>query len=228
MNQKPFTLLALALIASGCVARYDYHGVDPKAYNEVLYPKVNKVEFNSIYQSFYFNSQDDFTADSKAAFTQFTDRVYPSAVERLVIASAHKNPARDLYVTRQLRSLGFKKKIMEYKIDPDLAMDEVVVQLDYNYVITPDCPDWRKSSDLNYSNTNLSQMECATTTNLGRQMANPKHLVDSDSLRVIPNGNVDAQAITNYRAGGTAAGTSTSSASSGGSAGSEAAAPAAQ
>lgn len=214
-NPTSLALLTLPLALTGCLDRYDYHGADPRAYNEQIYPKENRVEFNSIYQSFYFSADGQaLMPDSEHALKEFASRIYPTSVERLVIASPYADDTRGRIMTRKLRSLGFKKKVMQYVVDDKLAPEEMVVQLDYNYVITPDCPDWRKSSDLNYSNTNMSQMRCAMVTNFGKQIANPKHLVESDELHVIPEPAVDAAAISNYRGDASNASGSNASASS--------------
>lgn len=196
-----FACLFIPLAVSGCLDRFDYHGADPRAYNEIIYPKKNKVEFNSVYQSFFFTGNDSFTKTTLGQLDEFVGRTYPSAVERLVIATSHSDEARTLYVTRLLRSRGFKKSVMEYVYDESLTSDEVVLQMDYSMVITPNCPDWRKSSNLDFSNTKYSNMECATVTNLGKQIANPKHLLESDEAYVSPDGAVGAKAITDYRSG---------------------------
>lgn len=198
--QKSLTLLLLPLALTGCLDRFDHHGIDPRAYHEVIYPKKNKVEFNSVFQSFYFDG-DSFTNPTLAELNEFTSRTYPTAVDRLVIATPQPDEARTLYVTRLLRTRGFKKSSMEYVVDESLASNEVVVQMDYSYVVSPNCPDWRKSTNLNYSNTNFSNMECATVVNLGKQIANPRHLIESDGLYVNPDGQVGAKAITDYHTG---------------------------
>lgn len=224
--RKLVCLAAIPVMLTAC-QELDYHGIDPKTYNEVLYPKKNMVEFNSIYQSFFFIPyQNQFDLKTKAAFKGFANRTYPSAVERLVIATSDVDESKQRYITRLLRAQGFRKSVMEYMVDPELGVDEVVVQLDYSYVITPDCPDWRKSSNLNYSNTNMSDIGCASVTNIGRQVANPKHLLESDQLYVAPDGMIGAQAITNYHTGAASVGASAASGSGdGGGESSAAAAP---
>ncbi len=213
--QRHFVFLALPLALSGCFGRLDYHGTDPRTYQEVVAPKKNQVEFKSMHQVFEFTSQDQFAPDTLEALDLFVATTYPSAVDRLVIAMPHTDDARALYLTRELRRRGFKKSVMEYVFDEGLAENEVVVQMDYSAVIAPQCPDWSKASALNYSNTNYSNMECATVTNLGRQVANPKHLIQSDQMHVTPDGKVGANAISNYR--GSTSGASNSTAGSTGS-----------
>lgn len=199
--RRTLTLLVAPLALAGCLDRYDYHGSDPRAYNEVIYPKKNQVEFNSVYQSFMLAEDDHFTKATIQELNDFTSRTYPSAVERLVIATPQADEARTLYVTRLLRARGFKKSVMEYVYDETLQPDEVVIQLDYSIVVSPACPDWRKSTNLNFSNTNFSHMECSTVTNIGKQVANPKDLLEPSATHVSPDGHVGAQAIGQYRSG---------------------------
>jgi len=44
-------------------------------------------------------------------------------------------------------------------------------------VMTPQCPDWRKPSEDDPSNTPSSNLGCATETNLGLMVADPRDLV---------------------------------------------------
>jgi pilus biogenesis lipoprotein CpaD len=208
--QRNLVLLLLPLALSSCAGNLDYHGVSPRTYNEQLYHKENKVESKSAQQVFTLTQHDVFSRSTLMELDQFVAPIYPSAVERLVIAMPNANNSASLYVTRQLRSRGFKKSVMEYVYDETLQSNEVLVQMDYSVVVTPNCPDWRKSTDLNYSNTNFSNMECATVTNLGKQIANPRHLIQSDGAHVAPDAAVGAKAISNYR-GAIASSTSSSS-----------------
>lgn len=195
-------LLFLPLLALAACDRYDYHGVDPRVYNEVLYPKENKVEETAIYQSFYFpRHQDAFASPALAELQRFVGDIYPSAVDQITLTFPAENEARSLYVTRLLRAKGFTKRDIRYAYQPELGGDEVQIHLAYSYVITPDCPDWRKSSSLNYSNTNISQLGCASVTNLGRQMAHPRDLTRARAAHVPPDAVLGATAIDNYHKG---------------------------
>lgn len=49
-------------------------------------------------------------------------------------------------------------------------------------VVLPDCPDWRKPTAADFSNTPSSNFGCATLVNLGRMVADPRDLVAGTPL----------------------------------------------
>lgn len=199
--KKILCTLLIPTVLAAC-DRIDYDGMDPVTYHETLYPKVNTVEQNAVYQSFYFaDGSDTLSTESYKALDAFLERAHPNAVRHLTISLGLRDAARELHVTRLLRSRGFKKSIMEYTTDQNASMDEVVIYMDYAFVVTPRCPDWRKSSTTNYSNMLHSNSYCATETNLGRQIANPMELKQSGAHRIAPNAHGDSMAIQRYRAG---------------------------
>lgn len=193
-------LAALPLLISAC-ARYDYHGVDPKIYNEVLYPKVNEVHDMKIYHSFYFDEQaNSFDQSTLYEFDEFLARTHPSAAYRLQIILPTLDAQRQTYIKRLLRARGYKNASIETLKDESLASNEAIIELGYSYIVPPACPDWRKDSVTNYSNTAMSNMGCASTVNLGAQVANPRDLAGSATTRVTPDATLGNQAIQNYRA----------------------------
>ena len=197
---KPFALISI-LLATGC-ARLDYHGMDPQVYNETLYPKTNTVKHNSIYHSFYFpEAALRFDNDTITQMDGFLAHTYPEATQRMLMTFGMRDPDRELYLTRLLRARGFKKSRMEYIYDENMHPDEVVITMDYSYVETPRCPDWRKNPMINYSNTNHSNFGCSTATNFAKQTANPHDLVQSGTTLITPDATRDSLAIQTYRTG---------------------------
>src|SRR3546814_4170363 len=57
--------------------------------------------------------------------------------------------------------------------DPDRA----VVYVGRYHVVLPDCPDWRKQTAADFTNTPSSNYGCATTVNFARMLADPGDLV---------------------------------------------------
>jgi pilus assembly protein CpaD len=69
------------------------------------------------------------------------------------------------------------------------------------YLVTlPACPDWSRRSGLDFDNQPLSNLGCATTTNLGLMVADPKDLVRGRPLDRA-DGVQQAEAIVRYRTG---------------------------
>lgn len=214
MNHKHVSLLLLVpTLLVGC-ARNDYHGMDPKTYNEVLYPKTNIVKHNSIYQSFFFDEMSPrFEVDMIQALDEFLAHTYPESVQRLKLDFGARDADREIYITRLLRARGFKKSSMQFDVGESMHPDEVIVTMDYSFVETPRCPNWQKSSSTNYSNTNHSNFGCSTQTNFARQVANPHDLVQSGTSRVTADAARNSTAIGAYRTGA-AAGSSSGEAAS--------------
>lgn len=56
-------------------------------------------------------------------------------------------------------------------------VDQVTLVVGRYIVVPPNCPDWRKPSDEDPQNTSSSNLGCATTTNLGLMVADPRDLI---------------------------------------------------
>lgn len=204
---KPAIALALIPLFVTACARYDYHGMDPKTYNEVLYPKENTVHDMQVFHSFYFTDHKDvFDRTTLAEFDAFLGRAHPSAIYKMQIVLPVMDGPRETYITRLLRARGIKFSSMETLVDNSLAPNEAVIEMGYSYVEPPLCPDWRKDSVTNYSNTKSSNAYCATAVNLGAQIANPRDLVGSSTSRIKPDATRGSIAIQGYRTGENTAG----------------------
>jgi pilus assembly protein CpaD len=69
------------------------------------------------------------------------------------------------------------------------------------YTVTPpECPDWRKPADNDYQNTPSSNYGCATATNLGQMVANPRDLLDGRTYGG-PDTDRATKAVEDYRKG---------------------------
>ncbi|MFN4088478.1 MAG: CpaD family pilus assembly lipoprotein [Alphaproteobacteria bacterium] len=54
---------------------------------------------------------------------------------------------------------------------------QAVVYVGRYHVVLPDCPDWRKQTGADFTNTPSSNFGCATTVNFARMLADPGDLV---------------------------------------------------
>lgn len=81
---------------------------------------------------------------------------------------------RSASVAAYLRSLHLK-----FAADSEAAApnDQVTLSIGRYIVVPPQCPDWRKPSEDDPSNTPSSNLGCATETNLGLMVADPRDLV---------------------------------------------------
>lgn len=65
-------------------------------------------------------------------------------------------------------------------------------------VVPPDCPDWGDPRDPNFANRPLPNLGCATVTNLGLMVAEPRDLVRGRELAPA-DGVREAEAVVRYR-----------------------------
>ena len=100
-------------------------------------------------------------------------------------------------VNEALSALGFRN-VSQLQDNGDSGAVTVVIG---RYVVTgPNCPDWRKPSDADRGNTPLSNHGCATVSNLGAMVANPRDLLRGQTMAPA-DGDASALAIKRYKAG---------------------------
>ena len=97
-----------------------------------------------------------------------------------------------------LHSRGFTVSTEPAVYGGPLASDTVRIILNRYVVTPPPCPDWRQPSNPDFNNQSGSNFGCATETNLGLMVANPRDLVDGRSLGTADAENA-AKAVQNYR-----------------------------
>jgi pilus assembly protein CpaD len=86
-------------------------------------------------------------------------------------------------------------------------------------VTPPPCPDWRKPATTDFNNQEGANFGCATETNLGLMVANPRDLVNGKTLGPA-DAEATAKAVQNYRENKVPEPKSSSTSESGGSGGS--------
>lgn len=84
--------------------------------------------------------------------------------------------------------------------DHAIAPDQVLVKVERYVVTPPACPDWTKSPFEGHDNQVASNFGCATTTNLGMMIADPRDLVVGRTLGP-GEGDPALAGIARYRAG---------------------------
>jgi pilus biogenesis lipoprotein CpaD len=197
-------ILPLLLLAFTACERADYQWMDPQTYNETLYPKKVKVTTDRRSETFTVMSDGQFDDESLNALHTFFGKLPRAGVESMVLTFGDSNEEKQLQVIRTLRKMGFQKRIMKTVVDTLADPSSVKIDLQTAVAVVPDCPDWRKSNTTNYSNTIHSNMNCASATNLGRMVANPRD-IERNNVQVSPDGTIDASAIGAYRGDAAAA-----------------------
>ncbi len=203
--------LILPLVAC---ARADYQWTDPQTYQHTLYPKTLGVVTDTRTETFAFDARGEMDVENLQALRSFLGTLPPGGAESIRLTFSTEDEERQRYVIRLLRSMGYQKRVMHVVVDSLAAADAVKIALRTATAALPDCPDWRKSSNTNYSNTIHSNMRCATTTNLGRMLANPRDVEKSPVRYVPPDGAIDAMAIGSYHGNTEAAASATTAATS--------------
>lgn len=84
--------------------------------------------------------------------------------------------------------------------DHAIAPDQLLVKVERYVVTPPACPDWTKSPFESHDNVVASNFGCATTTNLGLMVADPRDLVVGRTLGP-EEGDPAIAGIARYRAG---------------------------
>jgi pilus assembly protein CpaD len=191
------------LLLGACTSEWDMYGVDPKDYY-AAHPVENRVETkNTTYTVHFQPDADRLTGDDIASLRGSVRDISPLAVESVQIQmhpSQVKNQNRQQHLTKLLRSMGYPERAIIVEPSETLTKDDVQVNIAYASVISPRCPDWRRSPITSYSNTSHGNIGCASTTNLGLMVADPRDLVHGEG-NVSPDSQRNSTVIQNYRSG---------------------------
>jgi pilus assembly protein CpaD len=164
--------------------------------------KTNEVEFSRIAHTVRFQSgasaMSPAETQSLAAFLDEADVFYGDHVYLAVASNDGLAQKRQAAMRRTFAKRGVLVSVLP--TNTGLAHgDEVVVQLERAVVTSPRCPDWSKPPGGDPTTSVGSNFGCATTTNLGLMVAQPRDLLVGRQP-----GPADAEpglaAIQNYRA----------------------------
>lgn len=179
MKMKHFIIVSLPVLLSACVSEWDMAGQDPKDYYKE-HPIVNKVETRYESHMVHFTpGTNRLTSDQIDTLMAGLSGIRSMAVESVQVQmhpSQVHNTARRDYITKLLKRQGYSKYTIMFEPSDTTARDDVNVNVAYASVISPRCPDWRTSSVTTYSNTSQAGYGCASVTNLGLMVADPRDL----------------------------------------------------
>lgn len=194
------------------------HGWMPAGSPKAL--EVDKAQYRHI---IYFDTdRDHIRADERDRFMTFMQTVNPTSNDSIRLEGHADERAADVYnidlaarridaVKAFLVQSGLEKgRIHASAFGESLPAStghqekswsrnrRVEVVLERYVVTTPPCPDWSRKSGLDYHNQGHSNFGCATETNLGLMIANPRDLVKGRKLGPA-DGVHQAEGIVRYR-----------------------------
>lgn len=202
MIKRSIPLFAAGIL-SACSPTLDTQGQDPYAYMRE-HAKVNTAQpaTTQLTASFLPGSvwlADEYRAEIANIVASYKPEAFRIVSVDLAQESARRS-ARERQTVRFLRSLGLRSDQIRVNVTDAVSKDDAFISFDYMVVQLPNCPDWHKSPVVNYSNTNMSNANCALATNAGVMVANPADFAGSKSY-VAPSSAASAGILTLYDQG---------------------------
>lgn len=198
MNERFFLSLCagLGLVLAACSS-------DEDQLVPMVQPKQLKVDYTELKQpvDFVHNSAKLAPGEGERlrAFLS-SSGVTPDDHVYLETASDDRLAAQRIgSVSRELDQRGIGAKVLPAS-ERDVGVDSLLVKVERYVVTLPNCPDWTKSPYQSHDNQVASNYGCATVTNFGLMVADPRDLVVGRTLGPA-EGDPAIAAIERYRAG---------------------------
>lgn len=202
MKTKRFPLIgavafsALALTIAACAPQ-------TSQWSDVEAPKENRVTYVRLSHSVPFRSNEVRLSPAEAAGLGafIRDRAVGYGDEILLLgAGSAVGQRRQEAVATAFERAGLRviRNVEMDGITPD--PNEIRIVVGRHVVTPPECPNWSKRADEDFGNTKSSNIGCATTTNLGLMIANPRDLVEGESTGPA-DGELAAFRVESYRRG---------------------------
>lgn len=192
---------------------------------EASSPKTLEVERAQYRHTVHFaTDQADISAVEQERLLTFLETIAPTPQDSISVEGHADERATDLYnlelASRRIASVadflsdqgfdrvGLRASAFGERVpavagsDPEAWQQNrrVEIVLERHLVVLPPCPDWSRESGLDYANLPHSNLGCATETNLGLMIANPRDLVHGRKLAPA-SGIHAAESIVRYRTG---------------------------
>jgi pilus biogenesis lipoprotein CpaD len=226
LRQVPRPLIWLSLLTLGLGACAPTLGPQPNlGWIEASSPKRLEVDRADYRHSVYFATDSSaLTASERDRLLTFLQTVQPSARDSIRLEGHADERATELY---NLELAARRAEQVQALLDEagygDLTVTatalgealpavpstgpaawqlnrRVEVVLERYLVTLPACPDWSRETGTDFDNLPLSNLGCATQTNLGLMIAEPKDLVRGRPLGPA-DGIQQAEGIVRYRTG---------------------------
>lgn len=194
-------MLALALLVSACSA-------DTTHWTPAASPKANRVELVPLTHDVAFPAaRAEMDAAARDRLRDFLARHEVGYGDRLYVIAATGAPSPLAVRRAEALALDLARQGLAPKVLPSAEWagapegDGAVRVLVHRFVVAPpNCPDWRKPAHADYGNTEASNFGCATATNLGLMVADPRDLIEGRD-EGLADGERAAAAIKRYREG---------------------------
>lgn len=218
-------LFGIALLGLNACAPFSSNVDTTRGWLKASSPKKLEVDQAQYRHLVYFNTdRDEIRGDERDRLLAFIAAVQPTKDDSIRLEGHADERANDLYnielaarridsVKAFLAEAGLKSGSIQAsafgeRLPASQGNDEgawsrnrrVEIVLERYVVTPPACPDWSRRSGLDYSNQPLSNYGCATETNLGLMIANPRDLVRGRGLGPA-DGVHQAEGIVRYREG---------------------------
>lgn len=226
LRQAPRPLIWLSLLTLGLGACTPSLGPQRElGWIEASSPKRLEVDRADYRHSVYFaTDRAELTADEQVGLLTFLRTVQPSARDSIRLEGHADERATEIYnLELASRRAAEVQAFLEEAGYGDLTVTttafgeampavrssgpaawqlnrRVEVVLERYLVTLPGCPDWSRQSGTDFDNLPLSNFGCATETNLGLMIAEPKDLVRGRPLGPA-DGVQQAEGIVRYRTG---------------------------
>ncbi len=224
LSSKP-VLIALTLLGLSACAPFSSNLDTTRGWLAASSPKKIDVDQAQYRHVIYFNTdRDEIRAEERDRLLAFMAAVQPTKRDSIRLEGHADERASDLYnidlaarridnvkafladhgvVNGPIHASAFGERLPASQGNDENAWSRnrrVEIVLERYLVTPPACPDWSRRTGLDYSNQPHSNFGCATETNLGLMVANPRDLVRGRTLGPA-DGIHQAEGITRYREG---------------------------
>ena len=165
--------------------------------------KRNSVSLHHITYDLTFKADETGLTDAQAGeLDRFLGRSLAGYGDEFAMdtGSSDADASRREAIASYLRSQGLSVSTQPVVYGGAVGPNTVRLVLNRYVVTPPPCPDWRKPAGTDFNNQSSGNFGCATETNLGLMVANPRDLVAGRTIGPA-DGEQAAKAIENYRAG---------------------------
>lgn len=177
---KAFVISFAAMVMGGCADMY------PDLARYEAQPK------EPVVQQFSYGTDIHFTAgmgaldvDEAERLVSYLKRMTIGRYDRIALVVFETDTGVPLIVNRRIRSVqdvlaaeGFRvNEIRRSSLSGEIGADRLRVLVDRYLVTQPGCPDWTKAATGSFDNQTHSNWGCATATNLGAMIAEPRDLL---------------------------------------------------
>jgi pilus assembly protein CpaD len=196
-NRLSFSLCAgLGLVLAACSS-----GTDMAP--QVAAPKQLKVDYTELKHSADFvHASARLAPGEKKLLDAFLDSAGVTPQDHVYVEAASDDrlaAERIGSIAHALAQRGIGARALPAD-DHAIAADQLLVKVERYVVTPPACPDWTKSPFESHDNAVASNFGCATTTDLGLMVADPRDLVVGRTLGA-EEGDPAIAGIERYRAG---------------------------